>query len=132
MRLVEPGGAAPPPPREVVDDRELLRRAGRRDEAAVRSLYREHVGRIHRCVSRILGSNDADVEDVVQQTFLAAIDGADRFDGRSSVGTWLVGIASRRALDQARERWRRARWRKVTVAVGLGRAEAQPDHAYAQ
>jgi RNA polymerase sigma-70 factor (ECF subfamily) len=135
MRLIEGGAASPPreaPQRDPVEERELLRRAGKRDENAVRVLYREHVGRVHRCVSRVLGANDADVEDVVQQTFLAAIDGADRFDGRSSVGTWLVGIATRRALDQARDRWRRARWRKVTVAVGLGRAEAQPDQAHAQ
>jgi RNA polymerase sigma-70 factor (ECF subfamily) len=138
MRLVGPGGAAAaPPPRELalrdaIEERELLRRAGRRDEAAVRILYRDHVARVHRCISRILGATDADVEDVVQQTFLAAIDGADRFDGRSSVATWLVGIATRRALDQSRDRWRRARWRKVTVAVGLGRPEAQPDHAHAQ
>src|SRR5689334_19865871 len=114
MRIADAGAkdaspeAAPP-----ADEREILRRAGRRDEAAARTLYRTHVGRVHRCVARILGATDSDVEDVVQQTFLAAIDAADRFDGRSSVGTWLIGIATRRALDQTRDRWRRGRWKRI-------------------
>ena len=107
--------------------RETLARAGRREEAAVRRLYREHVDRVWRTAARILGAHDADVEDVVQQTFLAALDGAERFDGRSRVSTWIVGIATRRALDHARDRWRRSRWQRVGEWVGLGRPEARPD-----
>lgn len=132
MRVIE--GGAPAPAAVVaqdLDEREVLRRAGRRDEAACRTLYREHVAKVYRCVSRILGASDPDVEDVVQQTFLAAIDGADRFDGRSSVSTWIVGIATRRALDQTRERWRRGRWQRVTEMVGLGRPAARPDASHA-
>jgi RNA polymerase sigma-70 factor (ECF subfamily) len=110
--------------------RELLARAASRDEAAVKRFYREHVERVWRTVARILGANDGDVEDVVQQTFLAALDGAERFDGRSKVSTWIVGIATRRALDQARDRWRRSRWRRMTEWVGLGRAEARPDDVH--
>lgn len=123
------GGAATRPSGEqrVDEERVLLMRAVAGDDAAVRRLYRDHVDRIFRTVARILGSDDADVEDVVQQTFLAALDGAERFDGRSKVSTWLIGIATRRALDQSRERWRRTRWQRVGEMVGLGRAEARPD-----
>src|SRR5690606_35874479 len=88
--------------------------------------------RVHRCVARILGPRDPDVEDVVQQVFLAALDGARSFDGRSRVSTWIVGIATRRALDAARSRWRRRRWAKITEWVGVARPEAPPDpHLYA-
>ena len=111
-------------------DRELLERAAAGDDACVRALYRKHVDRIHRTVARILGSHDPDVEDVVQHVFLAALDGADKFDGRSRVSTWLVGIASRRALDQARDRWRRGRWARVTEMVGLGRPAPRPDQCH--
>ena len=71
------------------DDRALLERAAGGDELAVRELFRGHIGRMHRQAARILGADDPDVEDVVQQAFLAALDGAAKFDGRSSVATWL-------------------------------------------
>lgn len=124
MRLV---GSPEGDSAEEIEDLDVLRRASEGDERAVRMLFRRHVGRIHRTVARILTPTDPDVEDVVQQVFLAALDGADRFDGRSAVGTWLVGIATRRALDQARRRWRRNRWSRVTERVGLGRAASRPD-----
>lgn len=105
----------------------LLQQAGDGQEAAVRWLFRTHLNRVHRTVSRILGADDPDVEDVVQQVFLAAIKGAPRFDGRSKVSTWITGIATRRALDQARSRYRRNRWKSVTESVGIGRAAGRPD-----
>ncbi len=109
---------------------ETLQAAAAGDARAVRALYRGHVDRVYRHVARVLGPGDPDVEDVVQRVFLAALDGADRLGGRSKVGTWLLGIASRRALDAARSRWRRERWGRVAQRVGLGRAAARPDVGY--
>jgi RNA polymerase sigma-70 factor (ECF subfamily) len=102
-----------------VDEGDLLRRASSGEHAAALALFRAHGARVHRTASRILGENDGDVEDVVQQTFLAAFDGAASFDARASVATWLVGIATRRALDLSRSRARRARWGKVASFLGL-------------
>jgi RNA polymerase sigma-70 factor (ECF subfamily) len=101
------------------DEGDLLRRAASGEHAAALALFRAHGARVHRTASRILGAHDGDVEDVVQQTFLTALDGAPSFDGRSSVATWLVGIATRRALDLSRSRARRARWGKVASFLGL-------------
>lgn len=98
---------------EGAEARALLCAAAAGDEAASRRIYRENVDRIYRTVARILGANDGDLDDVVQQTFLAALDSAARFDGRSKLSTYLIGIASRRALDAARERQRRARWGRL-------------------
>ncbi|MEM9192916.1 MAG: RNA polymerase sigma factor [Myxococcota bacterium] len=112
---------------EEIQEEELLRRAGQGEEAAVRALYRAYADRIHRTVARILGPTDPDVEDCVQQTFLAAIRGAEAFDGRSKVSTWLIGVATRRALDAARSRWRRNRWARVSERVGLGRPSSAPN-----
>ncbi len=123
-----PRSAASP---DLVRDHAILIRAGARDEAAVRELYRTHVARVHRHVARILGANDGDVEDVVQQVFLAALDGAARFDGRSAVSTWLLGIATRRAVDQLRSRGRRDRWRKMGEMIGLSGGSRGPDEAHA-
>jgi RNA polymerase sigma-70 factor (ECF subfamily) len=113
-----------------VEERELLGRAAAGDEPAVRELFRTHVARLHRQAARILGADDPDVEDVVQQAFLAALDGASKFDGRSSLSTWLFGITTRRALDAARSRWRRQRWSRLAENVGLGHPSLQPDHGY--
>lgn len=111
---------------------ELLRRAAAGDEAAVRELFRAHAAKLHRVAARVLGADDPDVEDVVQQAFLAALDGAAAFDGRSTLSTWLFGITTRRALDAARSRWRRSRFTRLREAVGLGSPEPRPDHRYAQ
>jgi len=106
---------------------ERLRRAGAGDERATRELYRAHVDRVYRHVARVLGPDDPDLEDVVQKVFLAALDGAADFEGRSKVRTWLMGIATRRALDASRKRWRRRRWQKLGAVVGLGRPASGPD-----
>ena len=124
MSKVQPAKAA------SEEERELLGRAASGDEAAVRELFRTHVTRLHRQAARILGGDDPDVEDVVQQAFLAALDGAAKFDGRSSLSTWLFGITTRRALDAARSRWRRQRWSRLAESVGIGSASLPPDHGY--
>src|SRR5262245_1766420 len=51
---------------------------------------------------------DADVAaDVLQTTFLQAFEGCQRFDDRSSLRTWLFGIARHRCLDALKARRRR-------------------------
>lgn len=113
------------------EDRALLERAAGGDEAAVRALYRAHAAKLHRQAARILGPSDPDVEDVVQQAFLAALDGAGRFDGRSSVQTWLFGIVTRRALDSARSRYRRQRFTRFVATFGFQAEHAPaPDRAF--
>jgi RNA polymerase sigma-70 factor (ECF subfamily) len=126
-----PKPAANPTTPVRVEERELLARAAAGEEAAVRQLYRTHVAKLHRHAARILGANDPDVEDVVQQAFLAALDGASKFDGRSSVQTWLFGIVTRRALDAARSRFRRQRFSRLAELVGFGGGSAAPaDRSY--
>ena len=45
-------------------------------------------------------------EDVVQETLLAAIEGLDRFAGRSSVKTWLTSILRFKVVDAIRRKTR--------------------------
>ena len=130
-----------PQTEEHTEEQSLLERAAAGDAGAVRELYRTHADSVHRQVARILGVDDGNVDDVVQQVFLAALDGASAFGGRSSVGSWLLGIATRRALDESRRRWRRSRWRSIgqwmgglgastshSAAVGMGQPARGPDH----
>jgi RNA polymerase sigma-70 factor, ECF subfamily len=46
--------------------------------------------------------NPAHAEDVVQETLLAALEGLERFSGRSSLRTWLTGILKHKIIDHLR------------------------------
>jgi RNA polymerase sigma-70 factor (ECF subfamily) len=71
---------------------------------------------------RMLGSS-ADAEDAVQETLLRAWRAADRFEGRSSVRSWLFRIATNVCLDEHRGSRRRVR------PMDLGPA-SPPDEAH--
>lgn len=50
--------------------------------------------------------NQSVAEDLVQETFLAAVKGLDKFEGRSKERTWLTGILKFKVLDYYRKRSR--------------------------
>jgi RNA polymerase sigma-70 factor (ECF subfamily) len=53
--------------------------------------------------------NRAHAEDAVQDTLVAALEGARRFAGQSSLGTWLMGILRHKIVDHFRREGREAR-----------------------
>jgi RNA polymerase sigma-70 factor (ECF subfamily) len=73
------------------------------DPAALAALFDTHADRLYRLALGLL-RDPAQAEDVVQETFLAAITHLDRFEGRSSVGTWLYRIAYNASLGRLRRR----------------------------
>ncbi len=99
---------------EVRDDRTLAREAVRNgDERAFRELYDRHTPRLLRFALRLMGpAGDAAAEDVVQETWLRAIQRLHDFEWRSSLGTWLHSIA----LNVCREAWRREDFERMPAA----------------
>jgi RNA polymerase sigma-70 factor (ECF subfamily) len=79
-----------------VDDTELLEQLLKGDEPA----FVELVTRYHQPlvrVARYYVSNDASAEDVAQDTWIAVLRGIERFEGRSTLKTWLFRICVNRA-----------------------------------
>ncbi|HEV8244930.1 MAG TPA: RNA polymerase sigma factor [Polyangiaceae bacterium] len=87
-----------------------------RDPAAISELFDRFRNRVARYLSRAVGAN-AEVEDLVQITFLEIAQGKARFDGRSSVTTWLLGIATNVARHHLRSRSRRFRLLRAVKEV---------------
>ena len=61
------------------------------EEQSLEELVQRHYDRLYRAAMFLTGSPSA-AEELVQDTFVAAGEGLDRFEGRSSYYTWLYGI----------------------------------------
>ena len=71
-------------------DTDLLRGAARGDDAALTGLYERHVDGLYAFVFYRVGRDRQLAEDVVQATFLHALEHADEFDARrGSFRAWL-------------------------------------------
>ncbi len=96
-------GAAEP------DDRRLVEAVASGDEAAFRQLYRRHTPVLYRLSLRLGGGDAAWAEELVQRTWVRAVEGLATFGWRSTFSTWLCGIA----VNCARESWREGSRREV-------------------
>ncbi len=86
------------------DERALVAALRRGEEAAFVELARRHGPALLR-LARTFVRDRAVAEEVVQETWLAVLNGIDRFEGRSSLKTWIFQILSNRARTRAvRER----------------------------
>lgn len=80
-----------------------LERAQEGDAEGFRLLVEQNSRSVFRLAFRMTG-NEADAEDVVQETFLRAYRNIARYDPRAKVSTWLYSIASNYAIDLLRKR----------------------------
>lgn len=91
-----------PRPRSTENDEEALiasLKAG--DEESYEQLVRRYGGRMLAVAQRMCGSEDA-ARDVVQDAFLSAFSGIDRFRRGAQLGTWLHRITVNAALMRRR------------------------------
>ena len=70
------------------------------DEDAWIHLVRTHGPMMHR-IALLYVPDRALAEEIVQETWLAVLTGIQRFEGRSSLRTWLFRILTNRALQRA-------------------------------
>ncbi len=86
----------------ALPDRTLIRGFLDGDEAAFGVLYHRHTPRLRMIVRRLLGPHTADVDEVVQETWLAGCRGLHGFNGTGQFATWLTTIGIRAARDRLR------------------------------
>jgi RNA polymerase sigma-70 factor, ECF subfamily len=78
------------------EDEALLARLRAGEQDAFMALVKRHQAGLLR-LARTFVASDAIAEEVVQDTWLAVLRGLDRFEGRSSLKTWLMQILVNRA-----------------------------------
>ena len=81
------------------EDAELIRRLGRGEPEAAVALCDAYFDRIYALVFNQVARNRETAQDIVQETFLAALKSAGKFDGRSRAYTWLYSIATKKVAD---------------------------------
>ena len=99
-----------------MDDKELVRKALEGDASAQELLVKLHRPALRRVCVHILGYGDAELEDVLQETFAAAFKNLGSFEFRSSLAHWLRQICVHRCYR---------RWRKRKQMVVLEQEELE-------
>lgn len=113
----------------MILDEELVERARAGDRPALEQLLRLLAPRVHAICRRIcIDAHDA--EDAAQEALVAVVRGLSRFDGRSSITTWVHRVTTNACLDEVR----RIRRRPVPVEAVSGTevpdgAAGPEDHA---
>jgi len=105
---------------EEMSDEAVLAACAAGDAAALGALFDRHHAAVYRFVTRLTAVDPDDVDDLVQNTFLAVMKSARRFGGRSAVRTWIFGVAVNTVRRHSRGRGRR---RRLALAVS-----AEPEH----
>lgn len=86
-------------------DSDLAARAMRGETLAFEVIMRRHNRLLFRSARGVVG-DDAEAQDVVQETYLRAFSSLGSFRGECALGTWLARIAIHIALDAQRRRGR--------------------------
>jgi RNA polymerase sigma-70 factor, ECF subfamily len=107
-----------PTDRPVANESGLINALRMGDEAAFTMLVEQYYDSMVR-IAMIYVPDKAIAEDVVQETWIGVLRGLDRFEGRSSLKTWIFTILTNRAKTRAQ---REGRYVPLTFS-GDGEAE---------
>jgi RNA polymerase sigma-70 factor, ECF subfamily len=93
-------------------DEHGLARALRRGEAAALATFcATYLDAVYAFIYYRVGGDRQATEDIAQETFLAAFEALEGYDGRAALLTWLCGIARHKVGDHYRRRQRLERAR---------------------
>ena len=90
------------------DERELIASVIRKDRKGGARFVAAHIDAVYAYARHRLTPRADLVDDVVQDVFLAALNGLQTFQGQSSLRAWLIGIARHKIEDIYRQRLRQS------------------------
>ena len=96
----------PEPPAAGAAERELVASVLRKDRKSAARFVAAHIDAVYAYARHRLAPRLDLVDDVVQDVFLAALNGLPQFQGQSSLRTWLIAIARHKIEDVYRQRLR--------------------------
>ena len=109
------------------DDSEIVEALRYGDDEAFRRLMDEHGSAMLRVAMSYVGSRAA-AEEVLQETWIGVLRGIDRFEGRSSLRTWIFRILTNTAKTRAARESRSVPFSSLGVSEGSDEARAvEPD-----
>jgi RNA polymerase sigma factor (sigma-70 family) len=114
-----------------LDDAELVIRVSEGDLQSLGVLFDRHGQAVARFLTR-MGVAPADVDDLVQTTFLQVLRAARRFERHFLVRGWLLGIAAMMAWRHRRALVRLGNQIRSWAATMGGKGEKMPDDALAE
>ena len=76
-------------------------------------------------------SDDEQAKDLVQETFLAALEKVDKFEGKSSERTWLTAILKNKIIDVYRKKSSGLRTRIAVIPPAANASSREGIHVYA-
>jgi RNA polymerase sigma factor (sigma-70 family) len=103
---------------KVTEELALVERFRRGDDAAFEAIVEHHAAAVAGLANRLLGW-PGDVDDVVQEVFVAALVGLKKFRGASSLRTWLLTITVNKCRSFRFRRRRRLRSVALAEVVAL-------------
>jgi RNA polymerase sigma-70 factor (ECF subfamily) len=109
-----------------MSDEALLAACALPDAAALGALFDRFAPAVSKFLMRFLGSAHAEVDDLVQATFLEAQRCAGSFRGKSTVRAWILGISANLARHHLRGETRRRNMLSV-AAVQPTTPHGRPD-----
>ncbi len=98
---IQMGRAQPKAPAAGDGDADLVERARNGDHQAFRAIVERYQGRLFRLAQRVL-RDEEQARDAVQEAFLKIYRSLDRFEGRSSLYTWMYRLVMNQCLDLKR------------------------------
>jgi RNA polymerase sigma-70 factor (ECF subfamily) len=96
----------------------------RSDPATTRRFFETYSGRVERTLRRLLGSTD-DMEDLVHDVFVDALEAIDKLREPAALPGWVTGIAVITAKRKLQKQYRR-RWLSLTPTGALPEPPTTP------
>lgn len=105
------------------EETRLLEQARAGEHRALRHLYNTYQGQVRAHLFRMLGP-DCEIDDLTQIVFARAFSALEKFQGNSTLGTWLYRITANTTHNLMRKRFRRDRVKSALTWFNAGRGVA--------